>query len=77
MRYRDLIRQIVSTIIREKMDREAVIGFIRREAERTAAEDRARLIEVVETEIMSLHEGNFARYRVRPSEYAAWRASWR
>ncbi len=77
LRYRDLIAQIVSTIIREGMNREAAIGFIRREAEQAVAEDRARLIEVAETEIMSLHEGNFARYRVRPSEYAAWRAAWR
>lgn len=77
LRYRELIAQIVSTIIREGMNREAAIGFIRREAEQAAAEDRARLIEVTETEIMSLHEGNFARYRVRPSEYTAWRASWR
>jgi len=77
LRCRELIAQIVGTIIREGMDREAAIRFIRREAEQAAAEDRARLIEVTETEIMSLHEGNFARYRVRPSEYAAWRAAWR
>jgi hypothetical protein len=77
LRYRELIAQIVGTIIREGMNREAAIRFIRREAEQAAAEDRARLIEVTETEIMSLHDGNFARYRVRPSEYAAWRASWR
>jgi fido (protein-threonine AMPylation protein) len=77
LRYRELIAQIVGTIIREGLNREAAIGFIRREAEQAAAEDRARLIEVTETEIMSLHEGNFARYHVRPSEYAAWRASWR
>jgi hypothetical protein len=31
----------------------------------------------VETEIMSLHEGNIARYRLRPAEYRAWRESWR
>lgn len=77
LRLRELIAQIVGTIIREGMDREAAIRFIRREVEQAAAEDRARLIEVTETEIMSLHEGNFARYRVRPSEYAAWRAAWR
>jgi hypothetical protein len=32
---------------------------------------------VVETEIMGLHEGNIARYRLRPSEYQAWRETWR
>jgi hypothetical protein len=77
LRYRESITRIVSTIIRERMNRETAITFIRREAAQARAEDRARLIEVVETEIMSLHAGNFARYRVRPSEYEAWRASWR
>lgn len=40
-------------------------------------QDRKRFIEAVETEIMSLHEGNIARYRLRTSEYGAWREAWR
>jgi hypothetical protein len=32
--------------------------------------------EVAETELLSLHEGNFARYVIRPSEFAAWRDVW-
>jgi hypothetical protein len=40
-------------------------------------EDRARLIEVVETEAMGLHEGNIARYRLLPSQYLTWRETWR
>jgi hypothetical protein len=39
-------------------------------------EDRARFIEAAETDVLSLHEGNFARYQIRPSEFAAWRAVW-
>jgi hypothetical protein len=35
--------------------------------------DRAKFIEVVETELLSLHEGNIARYRIRPSEFVAWK----
>jgi hypothetical protein len=38
---------------------------------------RARFVEVVETEIMNLHEGNIARYRLRPSEYESWMDRWR
>lgn len=34
--------------------------------------DRARFVEIVETEIVNLHDGNIARYRLRPSEFAAW-----
>jgi len=42
-----------------------------------AQQDQARFIEVAETEIMGLHEGNFARYRLRPSQYQTWREGWR
>jgi hypothetical protein len=39
-------------------------------------EDRERFAELTEAELVSLHEGNFARYRVRPSEFAAWQNIW-
>ena len=39
--------------------------------------DQSRLIEIVETELMSLHEGNIARYRLRLGEYQTWRQGWR
>jgi hypothetical protein len=31
----------------------------------------------VETELLSIHEGNFARYQITPSEFEAWQAVWR
>jgi len=38
--------------------------------------DRTKLIEVVETELEGLHEGNIARYRLRPSKFKLWHAKW-
>jgi len=38
--------------------------------------ERARFREIAESELLSLHEGNFARYQIRPSEFAAWREAW-
>jgi hypothetical protein len=77
MRYRDLIRETVVNIVRNQMNRNAAVEFIKRSAnESVPSEAKARFIEVVETEIMSLHEGNFARYRLRYSEYTAWRNVW-
>ena len=35
--------------------------------------DRERFAEMAESELMSLHEGNFARFRLRPSEFDDWR----
>jgi hypothetical protein len=36
--------------------------------------DRAELFTLIETEIISLHDGNVARFKVRPSEFQAWKA---
>lgn len=33
-------------------------------------------LQPAETKLISLHEGNIARYRLRPSEYQAWRETW-
>ena len=35
-----------------------------------------RFKEMAEGELLSLHEGNFARYLIRPSEFSAWQAIW-
>ena len=59
------------------MDKTNAIAFIRREtANKLPPGDIKRFVELAETEILSLHEGNFARYRLRPSEYQSWRANW-
>jgi len=36
-----------------------------------------RLMEVVNSELASLHDGNIARYRIRPSEFEAWKPHWK
>ena len=60
------------------MGKKAVTALVRRRAaEQVSPVDRARYVEIVKTEIMSLHEGNIARYRLRPTEYQAWRQGWR
>lgn len=77
MRYRDLIRETVASIVRNQMSRSAAVEFIKNTAkESVPSEVQTRFIEVVETEIMSLHEGNFARFRLRHPEYEAWRSAW-
>jgi hypothetical protein len=60
------------------MDKKAAAAFIKQRAlEEVNQEDQMRFIEVVETEMMNLHEGNIARYRLRPTEYQAWLKHWR
>ncbi len=77
LRYRTLVAEIVAEIVRSGMDKKTAAAFIKQRAmEGVPQEDRARFIEVVETEAMSLHEGNIARYRLRPLQYQAWKKTW-
>jgi hypothetical protein len=45
-------------------------------AENIDAEDREQFREIAEAELLSLHEGNFARYQIKPSEFKAWQEAW-
>ena len=38
--------------------------------------EREQFREIVEGELLGLHEGNFARYRITPSEFRNWRQAW-
>lgn len=78
LRYRALVSQLVAEVVRRGLNKKDATEFVQRNAaEQVSQEDRPRFVEVVETELMSLHEGNIARYRLRPSEYQAWRQTWR
>jgi Fic family protein len=77
LRHRALVAETVSEVVRGGMDKKTATAFIQRRAvENMLPADQARFIEVVETEVMNLHEGNIARYRVRPSQYQTWRETW-
>jgi Fic family protein len=77
LRYRDALREIISAIVRGKMDRKKAIAHIRTWTQtQIDTSDRALFQEAVEEELLGLHEGNFARFQIRPSEFKAWREIW-
>ena len=78
LRYRSMIAELVSEMVRSKLNKVEAISKIHLFVNsKVTSKDRARFVEVVETELMSLHEGNIARYRLRPSEYQCWKQGWR
>ncbi len=78
LRHRTLIGETITAIVVKRMDKRQATAHIRSMADEKLDEAaRMRFVEVVETELMSLHEGNMARYRIRPSEYADWRKNWK
>ena len=77
LRHRAALRDIVGEVVRGRMDRKAAAAYIASWIEKNvASEDRERFRETAETELLSLHEGNFARYQIRPSEFEAWQHEW-
>ena len=77
LRYRIELREIVAALIHGRTGRkEAAARIAAFAAERIGVADRERFGEITKAELMGLHEGNFARYQVRPSEFAAWRTGW-
>jgi hypothetical protein len=38
---------------------------------------RSPCSKMAEAGLLNLHEGNLARYQIRPSEFAAWEAVWK
>ena len=78
LRHRALIAETIGTVVSRRMDRKAAVAHIRRRAtEAFTAGERSRFVELVETDLMNLHDGNLARARLSPAEYSAWKASWR
>ena len=76
LQHRKIISELVSQVITDQMPREIATAFILRRSMALPSEDQERLRRAVNIELNSLHEGNIARYWVRPSEFATWKQQW-
>jgi Fic family protein len=77
VKYRQAIAEQVAEIIRARCARREAVARLRHWAEESVIEtDRKRFVAAAEETLAGIHEGNFARYRVRPSEFEAWRSMW-
>ncbi len=77
LKYREALRGLIREIVRGRMERKAALRFIGAWAQgNTDEEDREKFREIAESEILGLHEGNFVRYQIKPSEFEAWRKAW-
>jgi len=72
MKYRTLLTEIIREVVihTEEEARDIVTSWA---AEQVPEHDRQRFINLVHIELKGLHEGNIARFRLRPAEFAAWR----
>lgn len=77
LKYRDDIRALITEIVSNAMSHEEAGKVIRQKAAALPDSDQSKFVETVETELLSLHEGNFARYWIRPPAFIQWKEVWR
>ena len=75
LRYRTQIQEIVRSMILDCVTGDDLVPSIRAsiDASTIAEGDREEVFILIEREIVSLHDGNVARFKVRPSEFQAWK----
>jgi Fic family protein len=75
LQYRSQLTDVVQQIVRNLASPDS--HEIRDAAStlRVPSEHLDHFVRLAQVELQSLHEGNFARYRLRPSEYRAWAES--
>ncbi len=77
LKHRELVKSIVYDIVHGLKSKTSAVTLIKNAIPKTLSTgDGNKLMEIVETELSSLHEGNIARYRLKPSEYENWRRTW-
>ncbi len=77
LKHRDALREVVRAIVLERLGRkEAFLRIAAWAGDNVEADERNPFREVVENEILGLHEGNVARYRIRLSQFRAWQNIW-
>jgi len=77
LRWRNDLQAVIRDVIRQRMNRANAQRYIMAWAkEHVNEQERERFTGMVEAELLGVRESNFARYRVRPSEYHTWKRAW-
>ena len=77
LRHREALRTLIAHIVRARMNRASAVRHLSEWTQGHIEEaDRSAFRIAAEDDLLALHEGNFARYRLRPAEFQAWQAAW-
>ena len=62
----------------KKLNKLEAAAFITTFAKKNVTlKDLGKFIETIEVELTCLHEGNFARFKIRPGDFFDWQRTWR
>jgi Fic family protein len=75
--YRDLIKQIVKELVEAGISKETATEKIDELlGAKLETDDRSEVINAIETELISLHEGNIARFKLTLPDFQQWKSNW-
>jgi hypothetical protein len=72
LRFRNELIEVVGDIVRQQLS-PTVDEVTKAASNRVPKENLDDFVRMTTNELENLHEGNFARFRLRPSEFQAWR----
>lgn len=72
-KYRELIESTVAKIVTENISLDDAPAVIKNRIKVAPLKDREKLTEIIDTELLSLHEGNIARYKIPLPVFLAWK----
>ncbi len=74
LKYRDFIKEVVRTIILEKTTSSKIVKKIKYLLSHLVSNtEKKDIFNLIELDIANLHTGNIARFKIKPSEYLAWK----
>jgi len=76
LKYYHQIGLIMHKIITTPMIQTSAIAYIEQGAAFVPEAERQPFIEVIDNQLMSLHEGNIARFNVNQEQYEIWKKNW-
>ncbi len=74
--HRKIIGQTIKAIVQHTMNKTAAVAYIRQQAQMFPPPEDNYFIEVIETQLMSLHEANCIRFALQPAEFTMWKSGW-
>ncbi len=77
LKHRARLREVVTEVVHRRLDKKKAVTFVESWAQKNIElAEQEKFREIAENELLGLHEGNFARYQLKPSEFKAWQAIW-
>jgi hypothetical protein len=73
LKYREAIRALINEIVSGALSHKEAATILRARAAQLPENDQPAFVNAVETELIALHEGNFARYWISPAAFSRWK----